>query len=151
VIPLAYSQAGDETSPPLAWSEAPDGVQSFVLIVHDLDAAIGDGTDDLLHWLVWNIPGDVRALPAGIAPGDSVASLGGARQISATGPAYRGPGAPAAGPAHHYVFELYALDTTVAVTAAGASPLQTRAAVVDAMKGHVRGKAVYTGRFKRDR
>ena len=50
-------------SPPLAWSGAPDGTASFVLIVHDVDAAIGNGTDDMLHWMVWNIPGvgDVAA------------------------------------------------------------------------------------------
>ena len=59
----------------------------------------------------------------------------GTRQISATGPDYRGPGAPASGPAHHYVFELFALDTTLDVPAVGASPPQTRAAVVAAMAG----------------
>ena len=150
-IPVAHSQAGGETSPPLAWSEPPEGVRSFVLLVHDVDAAIGDGTDDVLHWLVWNIPGDARVLPAAIAAGDTIATVGGARQISATGPGYRGPGAAAAGPSHHYLFELYALDTLLDVPAGGASPLQTRAAVVEAMRGHVRGKGVYTGVFKRGR
>src|SRR5262245_32990164 len=48
-IPRKYTQAGDDVSPPLAWSGAPEGTASFVLVVHDLDAAIG--TDDLLHWL----------------------------------------------------------------------------------------------------
>jgi phosphatidylethanolamine-binding protein (PEBP) family uncharacterized protein len=69
--------------------------------------------------------------------------------MSATGPNYRAPAAPATGPAHHYVFELYALDTTIDVRAVGAPPAQTRAAVVAAMAGHVRGKGVYTGLFKR--
>ena len=40
---------------------------------------------------------------------------GGSYQISATGPMYRGPGAPANGPFHHYMFELYALDTKLDV------------------------------------
>ena len=71
------------------------------------------------------------------------------RQISVCGPYYRGPGAPAAGPPHHYVFELFALDAPIDVPAVGASPQQTRAAVVAAMATHVRGKAVYTGLFKR--
>jgi Raf kinase inhibitor-like YbhB/YbcL family protein len=149
VIPVAHTQAGDETSPPLAWSGVPEGVQSFVLLVHDVDAATGDGTDDVLHWLVWNLPGDVRALPAGVPAGNTVASLGDARQISATGPGYRGPGALAAGPVHHYVFELFALDVPIAVPAGGASPQATRTAVMDAMKGHVRGKGAYTGLFRR--
>src|SRR5437763_16977587 len=55
-IPAKYTQAGDQTSPPLAWTNVPDNVIGFVLIVHDVDAAIGSGTDDMLHWMVWNIP-----------------------------------------------------------------------------------------------
>ena len=73
----------------------------------------------------------------------------GTRQISATGPCYRGPGAPASGPAHHYVFELFALDTMLDVPAVGASPPATRTAVIAAMAGHIRGKAVLTGLLKR--
>jgi Raf kinase inhibitor-like YbhB/YbcL family protein len=146
-IPLKYSQAGDQLSPPLAWSNVPDGVASFALIVHDVDAAIGSGNDDILHWMLWNIPGTARSLPEGITQGPQLPD--GTRQISATGPYYRGPGAPAAGPAHHYVFELFALDASVDVPAVGASPPQTRAAVAAAMAGHVRGKAAYVGLFKR--
>ena len=146
-IPAAYTQAGDDASPPLQWSGAPEGIASYVLIVHDADAAIGNGTDDLLHWLVWNIPPTVTTLHEH-AP--SRAQLpDGTRQISATGPNYRGPGAPASGPAHHYVFELFALDTMLDVPAVGASPPNTRAAVVAAMAGHIRAKAVYSGLFKR--
>jgi phosphatidylethanolamine-binding protein (PEBP) family uncharacterized protein len=53
------------------------------------------------------------------------------------------------GPVHHYLFELFALDTMLDVPAVGASPPNTRAAVVAAMAGHVRGKASYVGLFKR--
>jgi phosphatidylethanolamine-binding protein (PEBP) family uncharacterized protein len=70
------------------------------------------------------------------------------RQISVTGPYYRGPAAPATGPEHHYVFDLYALDTTIDVAAVGASPAATRTAVMAAIAGHVRGKATLVGRFK---
>lgn len=146
-LPAKHTQAGGEVSPPLAWDNVPDDVASFVLLVHDPDAAVGTGTDDMLHWLVWDIPGAARSLPEGIAQGPQLPD--GARQISGTGPYYRGPGAPAAGPAHHYVFELYALDTKVDVPAVGASPAQTRAAVEAAMAGHVRGKAAMVGLFKR--
>ena len=147
VIPAKYTQAGDDMSPPLQWSGAPDGVVSYALVLHDADAAIGNGTDDMLHWMLWNIPTTVTAL------GEHVPSMtqlpDGTRQISATGPSYRGPGAPSSGPAHHYVFELFALDTMLEVPAVGASPPATRAAVVAAMAGHIRGKAVYVGLFKR--
>ena len=146
-IPAKHTQAGEEISPGLAWSNAPEGIASFVLIAHDVDAAIGTGADDILHWMLWNIPAAATGLP-GLVP--RVAQLPhGTRQISATGPNYRGPGALAPGPAHHYVFELFALDTTLDVPAVGASPPQTRAAVVAGMAGHVRGKAVYVGLFRR--
>jgi Raf kinase inhibitor-like YbhB/YbcL family protein len=146
-IPRKYTQAGDEVSPGLTWSGVPDGVTHFVLVAHDLDAAVGDGRDDVLHWLVWNIPGSATGVPEGVPQGPSRPD--GSRQISVTGPNYRGPGAPAAGPAHHYVFELYALDAPITV-ADGQSPGDTRAAVLAAMSGHVRGKAVFTGLFKRE-
>jgi hypothetical protein len=146
-IPVKHTQAGDESSPPLTWSGAPDGVASYVLVMHDVDGAIAPGTDDVLHWLVWNIPGAATGLPERVPRGAQLPD--GSRQISATGPNYRGPGAAAAGPMHHYVFEVYALDTMLDVPAVGMQPPQARAAVVAAMAGHVRGKAVYVGLFKR--
>jgi Raf kinase inhibitor-like YbhB/YbcL family protein len=145
-IPAKHAQAGGEVSPPLAWSNVPDTAASFVLVVHDLDA-MSSANEDTLHWLVWNIPGSARALPEGVAQGAVLPD--GSRQISATGPNYRGPGAPASGPPHHYVFELFALDAMLDVPAVGATPAQTRAAVMAAMAGKIRGKAVYTGLYKR--
>jgi Raf kinase inhibitor-like YbhB/YbcL family protein len=146
-IPARHTQEGEDASPPLTWSGAPEGIVSYVLLVHDADALVGNGSDDLLHWLVWNIPATVTSLHEH-AP--SMPQLpDGSRQISATGPYYRGPGAAAAGPMHHYLFELFALDTLLDVPAVGASPPNTRAAVVAAMAGHVRGKASFVGLFKR--
>jgi Raf kinase inhibitor-like YbhB/YbcL family protein len=146
-IPVKYTQAGDQVSPPLTWSNVPDGVTSFVLIAHDLDAATGNGTDDVLHWMLWNIPGTARSISEGLPQGSQLPD--GTRQISASGPYYRGPGASAGGPAHHYVFELFALDAPIDVPPVGASPAQTRAAVAAAMAGHIRGKAACVGLFKR--
>ena len=145
-IPTKYSQAGGDVSPSLTWTNVPEGIASFVLVVHDLDAVSGSSVDDLLHWLLWNIPGAARSLPEHVPQGAMLAD--GTRQISATGPNYRGPAVPSSGPAHHYVFELFALDTLLDVPAVGASPSQTRAAIAAAMAGHVRGKAVYVGTFK---
>ncbi len=147
VIPMRHAQAGRDVSPPLAWSNVPDSTRSFVLLVHDVDAAIGDGTDDLLHWMVWNIPGSARALAEGVPQGALLD--GGMRQISASGPYYRGPAAASTGPMHHYVFELYALDVPITVAPIGLSPAGTRAAVMAAMAGHVRGKGVLVGRYRR--
>jgi Raf kinase inhibitor-like YbhB/YbcL family protein len=146
-IPAKYTQAGEQVSPALTWSNVPDGTASFVLIVHDPNAAAGTGTDDVLHWMLWNIPPTATGLPEGVSQGAQLPD--GTRQISATGPYYRGPGAPASGPAHHYLFELFALDTMLDVQPVGASPAQARAAILTAMVGHIRGKTVYVGLSKR--
>ena len=145
-IPARHAQAGGDVSPSLSWTNTPESTVSFVLVVHDLDTVTGAGPDDVLHWLVWNIPGAARALPEHIPQGATLPD--GSRQISVTGPNYRGPAAPASGLPHHYVFELFALDASIDVPAIGASPSQTRAAVAAAMAGHVRGKGVLTGVYK---
>jgi Raf kinase inhibitor-like YbhB/YbcL family protein len=147
LIPLKYTQAGEQASPQLAWANAPMGTQSYVLHMHDMEGARNKTTDDQLHWLVWNIPAETRALPEAVPMGDL---KDGSHQTSATGNGvYRGPGAPANGPYHHYVFELFALDTKIDVPANPADPFDTRAKVLAAVQGHVLGKAVYLGFFRR--
>ncbi len=151
-IPVKFSQAaegaapGEGTSPAISWANPPAGTQSFVLNMRDLDVARNRTTEDQAHWVVWNIPGAATALPEGIPRGSQRPD--GSYQISATGPVYRGPGAGAAGPRHHYMFELFALDTTLDVQPA-ADAFETRANVVKAMQGHILGKAVYGGLFRR--
>jgi len=58
------------------------------------------------------------------------------------------PGAAANGPKHHYVFEVYALDTKLDVKP-GADAFESRTNVMKAMQGHIIGKAVYSGLFRR--
>ena len=154
-IPVKYSQAapgvavGEGLSPAITWTNVPAGTQSFVLNMHDMDVARNRTTDDQAHWVVWNIPGTATGLPEGVPKGAQLAD--GAYQISATGQMYRGPGAPATGPQHHYMFEVYALDTKLDVLPAtgNAAAFETRANVMKAMQGHVLGKAVYVGLFRR--
>jgi Raf kinase inhibitor-like YbhB/YbcL family protein len=147
LIPVKYTQAGEQASPQLAWANAPMGTQSFVLHMHDMEGARNKTTEDQLHWLVWNIPAETRALPEGVPMGDL---KDGSHQTSATGNGvYRGPGAPANGPYHHYVFEIFALDTKIDVPANPTDPFDTRAKVLAAIQGHVLGKAVYLGFFRR--
>jgi Raf kinase inhibitor-like YbhB/YbcL family protein len=151
-IPVKFTQAapgaapGEGTSPAINWTNVPAGTQSFVLNMRDMDVARNKTTDDQAHWVVWNIPASASGLPEGVPKGPKLAN--GAYQISATGQVYRGPGAPATGPRHHYMFELYALDARVDVEPA-ADAFDTRANVFKAMQGHVLGKAVYGGLFKR--
>ena len=151
-IPVKFSQAapgaapGEGTSPALNWTNTPPGTQSFMLHMHDMDVARNRTTDDQVHWVVWNIPATATGLPEGVPKGSQRPD--GSYQISATGPVYRGPGAAATGPLHHYMFEIYALDTKLDVQPA-ADAFETRANVMKAMQGHVLGKAVYGGLFKR--
>jgi Raf kinase inhibitor-like YbhB/YbcL family protein len=151
-IPVRFSQAaegaapGEGTSPAMSWANVPPGTQSLVLHMHDLDVARNRTTDDQVHWLVWNIRATATGLPEGVPRGATLAD--GSYQTSATGQVYRGPGAPATGPMHHYMFEIFALDTTLDVQPL-ADAFETRAAVMKAMQGHVLGKAVYGGLFRR--
>jgi Raf kinase inhibitor-like YbhB/YbcL family protein len=151
-IPVRFSQAadgaapGEGTSPAITWTNVPAGTQSFFLNMHDMDVARNKTSDDQAHWVLWNIPASATGLPEGVAKGSQ--RQDGSYQISATGPVYRGPGAPANGPMHHYMFEVYALDTKLDVMPA-ADAFETRANVFKAMQGHILGKAVYGGLFKR--
>ena len=154
VIPLRYTQAGPEISPAIQWSTPPAGTASFVLVFHDLDTSVPNSTDDLLHWMVWNIPATSTGLAQGRPDGFELPD--GSRQISASGSRYRGPGASSTGPIHHYVLELYALDTMldISVPAQGPqdpnpNPQAIRTSIMEAMAGHIRGKAGYVGLFRR--
>jgi len=152
LIPLKFTQAGEQVSPELKWTNVPAGTVTFVVNMLDPDVSVQRTTDTQPHWIVWNIPGTATGLPEGVKPGGDLPD--GSHQISASGPQYRGPGAAATGPLHHYTFEVYALDTKLDVVASTATQvinaaLETRASVMKAMNGHVLGKAVYVGLFKR--
>jgi len=152
LIPLKFTQAGEQVSPELKWTNVPAGTVSFVVNMLDPDVSVQKTTDTQPHWIVWNIPATATGLPEGVKPGGDLPD--GSHQISASGPQYRGPGAAATGPLHHYTFEVYALDTKLDVVASTATQvinaaLETRASVMKAMNGHVLGKAVYVGLFKR--
>ena len=151
-IPIKFTQAapgaapGEGTSPAVSWTNTPAGTQSFVLNMRDLDVARNRTTEDQAHWVVWNIPATATGMTEGQPRGAQLPD--GSFQISATGQVYRGPGAPATGPRHHYMFEIYALDTKLDV-APTADAFETRTNVFRAMQGHVLGKAVYGGLFRR--
>jgi Raf kinase inhibitor-like YbhB/YbcL family protein len=148
VVPDKYTQKAGPmaVSPELKWSQVPMGTQSFVLLMHDPEPVLQKSSKtDILHWLAWNIPGTSTGLPEGIQQGELP---DGTRQVSLRGGGYMGPGAPA-GPYHHYTFELYALDTKLEIPqpGQGTNAAEVRTKVVDAMDGHVLGKAVLVGRF----
>ncbi|HEY1760807.1 MAG TPA: YbhB/YbcL family Raf kinase inhibitor-like protein [Bryobacteraceae bacterium] len=144
VIPDKFTQkAGPAAaSPKLEWTNVPNGVMSFALLLHDPDAAPGKKTEDVTHWMMFNIPASARELAAGIPADAKLAD--GTIQIKNTRGAvgFMGPGAGPAGPYHHYTFELFALDTKLDL-----GPDATRAEVMKAMDGHVLAKGVLEGRF----
>lgn len=144
-IPDKYTQATpNAVSPKLEWTHVPAGTMSFVLLLHDPDVALQKKMNDVTHWMVFNIPGTATELPEGV-PAEAKMSDG-MIQIKNLrgGVGYMGPGAPPAGPDHHYTFELFALDTKLDL-----GPDATREDVVKAMEGHILGKGVLVGRFHR--
>ena len=143
VIPDKFTmKAGkDVVQPKLEWTNVPPGVVSFALLFHDPDGAPGKKVEDVTHWMVFNIPGTATSLAAGVSAepklADGTIQIKGTRQVG-----YMGPGAGAAGPYHHYTFELFALDTKLDL-----GPDAARADVMKAMDGHVIAKGVLEGRF----
>jgi len=98
-IPARHTCDGDDLSPHLAWTDAPDGTAAFVIIVDDPDAG------GFVHWLLTDIPGDARELPEG--EGDA---------IGRPGPndfGRRGWGGPCPPAEHRYTFMLYALGEPI--------------------------------------
>jgi Raf kinase inhibitor-like YbhB/YbcL family protein len=118
---------GGNVSPALAWSGAPAGTKSFAVTIFDPDAPTGHGW---WHWVVYDIPATVHALPedAGAASGRHLPQ--GARQTANDfgGPGYGGP-CPPPGPPHRYVFTLYALDAAAVGAAAGSGAGEMAAAL----------------------
>ncbi|HYT90272.1 MAG TPA: YbhB/YbcL family Raf kinase inhibitor-like protein [Gemmataceae bacterium] len=138
-IPQQYTGDGKDVSPALQWTAVPEGTRSLVLICDDPDAPRGTWT----HWVLFNLPADVRELAEGVPPKEELAN--GARQgkndFKKIG--YGGP-APPRGKPHRYFFKLYALDTSLDLKA-GASKDE----VVAAMKGHVLGEGQLMGKYGR--
>jgi Raf kinase inhibitor-like YbhB/YbcL family protein len=144
-VPAKYTQSDpNPVSPRLQWTNVPANTATFVLIMHDPDVAIQRRIDDVLHWMVFNIPGTARELPEGM-PATAQLPDGTIQAKNLRGAVgYMGPGAGAQGRHHHYTWELYALDTKLDLGVDA-----TRADVMKAMDGHILGKGVLVGRFHR--
>jgi Raf kinase inhibitor-like YbhB/YbcL family protein len=143
-LPVKYScsNAPSGVSPHIQWMNAPAGTQSFALLLHDPEPRPQKSIYDITHWFIYNIPATATELPEGVKNGelpDGTKQLKGVRGLEG----YFGPCAPPA-LAHHYTFELYALDTKLDL---GAS--STRADAMKALDGHILGAAVFVTMFKR--
>jgi len=141
-IPKRYTGEGEDVSPPLEWSDPPEGTQALALVCDDPDAPVG--TWD--HWLIWNLPADTRELPEGVPTTATVDDLGGAAQgKNGWGKiGYGGPMPPPGHGDHHYHFRLYALEARLDL-----APGAEKRTLVQAMDGHVLGQAELTGLYSR--
>src|SRR5690606_30666349 len=99
-IPGRYSAYGDDVSLPLAWQAVP-GAKSYALVMEDPDA---DRPAPYVHWVAWNIPAGVTALPEGLSTDPRLDDPDGMRQgLNDRGAAgYFGPRPPAGSGVHHY-------------------------------------------------
>ena len=142
-LPLAHAADGDNASPALSW-QAPEGAQSFVLLMEDPDAA---EPKPFVHWIAYDLPASVTALREGL-PTEPVLPdpkdvKQGTNSLGATG--YFGPKPPVGDPPHHYHFQLFALDTPTL----GLPPGATRDEVLAAMEGKVLAAGEIVGTFER--
>jgi Raf kinase inhibitor-like YbhB/YbcL family protein len=132
-IPQRHSCEEDDVSPPLSWSDPPDGTRSLALICDDPDAPSGV----FVHWLGWGID----PAPGGLGEGESAPAEG----TGGSGDAgYRGPCPPPGHGPHRYFFRLYALDEDLEL-----SPGASREVLEAAIEGHVLESAELMGTYER--
>ena len=138
LIPEKFTCDGADVSPPLSWSQPPEGTKGFVLICDDPDAPMGTW----VHWVLYGLSPNTLELPENIPDDKEV--LDGAKQgindFRMIG--YGGPCPP--GGTHRYFFKLYAVDTEVDLNAGA-----TKSEVLDAIKGHILAEGQLVGRYSR--
>ncbi len=129
MIPAKYTCQGDDINPALKWDDVPEGTKGFALIVDDPDAPAGTW----VHWLVKDIPADVREIKENSVPGMQVVNSFGKE-------GYGGPCPPSG--VHRYFFRLYALDTE-------GFEADDKADFYKKAEGHKIGEAVLIGGYGR--
>jgi Raf kinase inhibitor-like YbhB/YbcL family protein len=141
-IPLRHTCEGEDLAPPLQWSGVPARTASLALIVDDPDAPDPAAPQcTWVHWVLYNIPPSAGGLPAGgwpLPPG----ARDGTNDWHLSG--WRGPCPPIG--RHRYVFKLYALDTALPELLRA-----TKAAIEQAMQGHVLAQAELVGTYRKQR
>jgi len=138
MIPKKHTCDDEDISPDLKWSGVPQGAKSLALICDDPDAPVGTW----VHWVLFNIPADVSALPAGVSP-DAVLKNGarhGKNDFRKLG--YGGPCPP--GGTHRYYFKLYGIDTVINLESGS-----TKAQLLAAMQGHILAEGQLMGKYRR--
>ena len=130
---------GENISPPLAWSNAPEGTKSFALLLLDPEGRPPAGVS---HMVVYGIPSDLTGFAEGELSKPSDKFVGG-KNLMGVG-IYFGPGTPPNTDWHHYTFTLVATD----LDPKALQPGMTRDELAAALKDHVKGSAGLVTRFK---
>jgi len=139
-IPKRYTADGEALSPPLSWTEVPEGTRSFALVVDDPDAPDpANPKRTYVHWVVYNLPASCTELPADAARHLPQGAKHGRNDAGTTG--YVPPDPPIG--EHRYFFKLYALDCLLDLE----QPTKQR--LMKAMDGHILGKAEMFGRYSK--
>jgi len=151
VIPEKHTGLGDDVSPQLSWSDAPEGTKVFALICDDPDAPSRKSPrpeGPWVHWVIYNIPADTSELPESVLHGadleNPVGAHQGANDFSDNNVGYRGPMPPQGSGPHRYFFKIYALDAELDLDAAVA----TKATLLEAMEGHILDEGQLIGTFE---
>src|SRR5947207_6159336 len=130
---------GENISPPLTWSNPPEGTKSFALLLFDPEGRAPAGVS---HMVVYGIPADVKGFAEGELSKPSDKFVGG-KNLMGVG-IYFGPGTPPNTDWHHYTFTLVATD----LDPKALQPELTREELAAALKDHVKGSAGLVTRFR---
>jgi len=131
---------GQNVSPALSWSNAPEKTKSFVLFMFDPDGRLGEGVS---HWVAYGIPANVTAFKEGDMAKASKMFVGG--KGTRDNALYIGPCPPAGDVPHHYVFTVVATD----LDPSALQPNMTRDEVYKAISGHGLVGASIVGKYAR--
>ena len=121
-IPRQYTCAGVNVSPPLEWTGVPKAAKTIAIVADDPDVPGGTW----VHWVLYNVPADNIGFVENVPVSETLKAGGfqGKNDFGKIG--YGGPCPPSG--AHRYFFKIFALDTTLKLSA-GASRKDIDAAV----------------------
>lgn len=142
-MPKKYTGEGDDVSPPLQWTGAPDETQEFAILCEDPDAP---QKTPFVHWLIYGIDSTTLSLPEAI-PADQELStpVHAAQGMNSFGRiGYNGPLPPVGHGPHRYFFRIYALNKKL-----GLKPGIDKDTFLKAAQNHIVAEAELVGTYER--